>query len=412
MKRKISLGIPWTIILGALLLLLAIWSPMFSVPPMEHILREQLQIGHAQLSLIYSAPLIMVAALAIPGGLIADRIGPKKAAGIGAILVAAGTSLRGTAIDADALLAFTFVYSTGMGLCIPNIPKIVSAWAPAGKAGGTAGFFHLGVSLASALIMALTMSVVFPAMGTYQGVFLIWSIPPLAAAVFWWTLVKEPPGYTATKNTIHDINQSFRSLVKNKYLWMISLFLFLSEFANHSWFAWAPTLLQLKGATPESAGMITSIILWVTVPSFFFMSRLGDKIGLRKPFLWVPSLALGLVALSAIYASVPLSIVLMIIVGICIPTRFIATLIFPIDIIPQKDLGTASGLLFIGYIGGLIGPYIGGRILDYSGSFNVALLVLLGVSLGAMGLAMSLPETGPRRIIGWKRQNQGQETRP
>ena len=90
----------------------------------------------------------------------------------------------------------------------------------------------------------------------------------------------------------------------------------------------------------------------------------------------------------------------MIIVGICIPTRYIATLIFPVDIIPEKDLGTASGLLFIGYIGGMIGPYIGGRILDYTGSFNVALLVLLGVSLGAMGLALSLPETGPRQNTG------------
>ena len=58
-------------------------------------------------------------------------------------------------------------------------------------------------------------------------------------------------------------------------------------------------------------------------------------------------------------------------------------------------MGTASGLLFIGLIGGVIGPYIGGLILDYTSSFNVALLVLLGVSLGAMGLALSLPETGP-----------------
>ena len=226
MKRTISLGVPWTIFLGAFLLILAVWSPILSVPPMEHILREQLQIGHAQLSLIYSAPFIMAAALAIPGGLIADRIGPKKAAGIGAILIAAGTALRGTAVDADALLAFTYIYGAGMGLCIPNIPKIVGAWAPAGKAAGTAGLFNLGMPLGAALIMSLTISVVFPVMGTYQGVFLIWSIPPIVAAVFWWILVKEPLGYIVTKQSIHDINQSFRSLVRNRYLWIISLFYF------------------------------------------------------------------------------------------------------------------------------------------------------------------------------------------
>jgi CP family cyanate transporter-like MFS transporter len=338
----------------------------------------------------------MVAALAIPGGLIADRIGPKKAAGIGAVLVTAGTLLRSTAVDADALLAFTYLYGAGMGLCIPNIPKIVGAWAPAGKAAGTAGLFSLGMPLGAALIMSLTTSVVFPVMGTYQGVFLIWGIAPIAATVFWWSLVKEPPGYTVTKHTIHDVSQSLRSLVGNRYLWMISLFYFLTEVVNHTWYAWAPTLLQSKGATPEAAALITSITLWVAVPAIVLMPRLCDKIGLRKPFLWIPSLAIGLVALSAIYASVPLSILLMVIVGICIPARFTVILTFLVDIIPKKDLGTASGLLFIGFIGGMIGPYIGGRILDYTGSFNVALILLLGVSLGNMGISLSLPETGPR----------------
>ncbi len=61
---------------------------MFSVPPMEHILKEELLLTHAQTSLLYSIPILMIGAVAIPAGVISDRIGVRKAAGIGAIMIA------------------------------------------------------------------------------------------------------------------------------------------------------------------------------------------------------------------------------------------------------------------------------------------------------------------------------------
>ena len=99
----------------ASLLGFAIWSPMFCVPPMQHIIKEELLLTHAQTSLIFTAPLLMVVALAIPGGILADRIGARKAAGIGIIIVAVGAILRSLATDAPSLLAFTFIYGIGAG---------------------------------------------------------------------------------------------------------------------------------------------------------------------------------------------------------------------------------------------------------------------------------------------------------
>ncbi len=97
MQQEKGPKMPWAILGSAWLLAFAISVPMFCVPPIEHILREELLLTHAQTSLLFSAPLLMMVAIAIPGGLIADRIGVRKAAGIGIIIIVVGSILRGTA---------------------------------------------------------------------------------------------------------------------------------------------------------------------------------------------------------------------------------------------------------------------------------------------------------------------------
>jgi len=388
---------PWTILGSAFLLVFAMFAPMFCVPPMEYILKEELLLTHAQTSLLFTAPILMLAAVAIPAGLIADRIGVRKAAGIGAIIIAVGTILRGTATDYSSLLAFTFIYGVGLGWSFPNLPKLVSAWVPREKAGVTTGIFSTGIPTGAALALATTMSLVFPITNTFQGVFFIWSIPPIVAAILWWILVREPP-----RNSIHgeavsrDITP-FRQLLRNKNLWLVSIIFLLHNFLSYTWIGWTPTLMRLKGATPDLAGLITSILPWVSIPTVFLMPKLAYKLGVRKPFLWVPAIILALAAWGAIYITLPMSWLLMALVGVATTTRFITILALPVEMIPEEDVGTASGLvLSIGYIGGIIGPLIGGRILDLTGSLDLALLVLTGISIAAAGVAFKLPETGPK----------------
>ncbi|GAI77227.1 unnamed protein product, partial [marine sediment metagenome] len=87
---------PWTILGSAFLLAFSLWASIMCVPPMEHILKEELLLTHAQTSLLFIAPILMLVVLAIPAGRIADRIGVRKAAGIGAVVMAVGTILRST----------------------------------------------------------------------------------------------------------------------------------------------------------------------------------------------------------------------------------------------------------------------------------------------------------------------------
>jgi cyanate permease len=375
----------------------ATWAPMLCVPPMEHILKEELSLTHAQTSLLFTAPLIMMAALSILGGLLADRIGIRKAAGIGAIMIAVGSILRGTATDFSTLLAFTFTYGAGIALAWPNLPKLVSLWVPRERITMATGIYIAASYVGFALPVAITMPLVFPITNTFQGAFFVWGIPTIVAAILWWGLIREPPSESVQAQQVARGDKPSYQIWRNKSLWLVAILFLLHQLFCYNWIGWAPALMMLKGATPSQAGLIASLFLWTGIPTSLLIPRLSNKLGLRKPFLWLPSITLAFASLGVIYITVPMGWPLMILAGIVSSAMFLTIMTLPVEMMPKEAVGTATGLMLsIGDIGGIIGPWIGGHIFDLTGSLNPSFLVLTGVAIAAAGIAFRLPETGPK----------------
>ncbi len=392
---------PYAILISAMLLAIAMWTPLLCIPPIEYILKEQLQITHAQTSLLYNIPLWMVGVVALPAGLIADRIGFRKAGGIGAILIAVGSLLRGTATDMPSLLAFTFIYGVGFGWAFSSLPKMISALVPHEKTGIATGIYSAGIFIGSALALALTIPFVFPLTNSVQGVFFIWSIPAIVAAVIFWVSLKEPSPKSLKVESMPRSNVFFRQLLsktlKNKNLLLLSSFHALHLFFYYTWIGWAPTLVMSKGGTPELAGSISSLTFWVAIPASFIIPRLAHRAGLRRPFLLAPAIMMAIAALAWNHISLDTSWLTMILVGLADCAILVTVLAFPLEMVPEEEAGAAGGLMITaGHIGGPIGPLVGGHILDITGSLNRALLVLLGVAIAMICMSFRLPEIGPK----------------
>ncbi|MFC2045283.1 CynX/NimT family MFS transporter [Chloroflexota bacterium] len=400
MQEEKRSPMPWTMLGIAFILVFSMSVPMFCVPPMEHILKEELLLSHAQTSLLFTAPFIGIAALAIPGGMLADRIGIRKAAGIGAIIIAVGALLRGTTTDYLTIFTFTLLVGVGSALVFPNLPKLVSLWVPRDRFGAATGIYAAATSVSNAIAVSITLPLIFPITGTFQGTFLIWGIPAVIAAVVWWTLAKDPPSINIPQEQVIREHMPFRAVLKNKSLWLVAILFFLHNIFFTSWIGWAPALMQEKGAAPEVAALIASVTMWIAIPTVIFVPRLSDRLGLRKPFLWVSSTILVFASLWAVYVSVPMGWLLMAIVGLSSYSRFVTVMVLQAEIMP-KQVGLASGfILSIGFIGGVIGPWIGGYTLDVTGSLNLSMLILMGVSAAMAVIAIRIPETGPRARLG------------
>ena len=397
MKQGKSARMPWAILGSAFLVMFSTSVPMFAVPPIESILKEKLLLSYAQTSLLFTAPLVMMAALSIPGGLLADRIGFRKAAGIGVVLAAAGATLRGITSDFSMLLTFTFILGAGTALSFPNLPKLVSMWVPRERYGAATGIYTTASPVGNALAVAITLPLIYPITNTFQGTFLIWGIPPIIAAILWWALVKDPVHKNAPSEESTQLGTPFRQLLRNKSLWLVAILFLLHNFFFFNWVGWAPALMMEKGVSPDEAALIASVTMWVAIPTVLFMPRLSDRLGLRKPFLWVPSIILAFTSLWAIQINVALGWLLMAVVGAVHYSRFVTIMVLQAELMPKNVVGVASGFIIsIGFIGGIIGPLIGGHILDVTGSLNQSLLVLIGVSIAMAGIALKIPETGHR----------------
>ena len=375
----------------------ALENQMFAVPPIMHIIKEELVLSHAQTGLIFSIPLIILTAVAIPGGALADRIGIRKATGIGLIVIIVGSLLRVTSTSFVSLLAFTSLYGVGFGLVYPNLPKLVGTWFPPERIGLATGIYATGIITGTALPLAITLPVVFPITNTFQGVFYIWTIPAIVAAIMWWIVIREPPRSSVqSKQTNKGDKPSYR-IWTNKTLWLVAILFFLHNFIFFTWAGWTPQLMMAKGASPDLAALMTSLILWLCLPIVFIAPWASDKIGLRKPFLWTTFIILILTSLSAIYAPLSFGWSITTVVGIAVGVQFAIILTLPPELVPAEGIGRASGMMLsIGYIGGLVGPWLAGYIMDTTGTLNLQLIVLAGLATVATYLALRLPETGPR----------------
>ena len=156
----------------------------------------------------------------------------------------------------------------------------------------------------------------------------------------------------------------------------------------------------MKGASPETAGFIASCRGWAGFPVIFLMPWASYKVGLRKPFMWGSALLLAFASLAAMYVPVSWGWLLMVLVGAATSGTFSMTLALPLELLPIEFAGIATGtVLSIGYVGGFLGPWLAGRIVDATGSFDLALLLLsaTGVLWAIVGLL--IPETGHRRAM-------------
>jgi EmrB/QacA subfamily drug resistance transporter len=117
----------------------------------------------AQLSWVLNAYTIVFAALLIPAGKIADRVGHRRAFLAGSVLFTVASMVCGLAPTAELLIVFRIAQAVGGAILIPSslalvmhafprdeLPKAVAIWGAAGAVAGA-----LGPTLGAAIVEAL-----------------------------------------------------------------------------------------------------------------------------------------------------------------------------------------------------------------------------------------------------------------
>ena len=161
-RPKIAFDAPHLMMGATIFLGFTFFIPLFCIPPIDEVIRETFSISYAQTGFLFTGAIVMMVVTAIPGGLVADRIGIKKAVSIGAFVIMCGALSRAFATDYSTVLALTLIYGIGLGLVFPNLPKVVSALVPRERAGIATGLYTAGFMSGAGLAIALTIPFVLP----------------------------------------------------------------------------------------------------------------------------------------------------------------------------------------------------------------------------------------------------------
>ncbi|SEA93422.1 MFS transporter, NNP family, nitrate/nitrite transporter [Paraburkholderia sartisoli] len=346
----------------------------------------QIQIAHTlslttqQRGLMVATPILAGAILRVFMGMLADRIGAKRAGLIGQVLVIAsllvawrtGVHSMGQVLLFGAALG---VAGASFAVALP----LASRWYPPhqqGTAMGIAGAGNSGTVLAA--LFAPVLAVAFG----WQNVFGIACIPLVAVLVFYTLKAKDAPGVVAHKHL-----RDYARMLASRDAWWFMFFYSLT-FGGFSGFASA-----LPGYFHDQFGFDPKLAGWATAACVFagsvmrpFGGLMADRIGGTRSLLNVFAAVAVLIGLAGFGAGGPLvTLPLFIAAMLCLGAGNGAVF----QLVPQrfaKDIGVMTGLIgMAGGVGGFALAASLGSIKQATGDYSMGLWLF--AALAALGWA-------------------------
>lgn len=363
----------------------------FSLPAYLSAVTAALGLTNTQAGVLAGAVPLTYVPMALFSGVVVDRVGARRALGVGLALVGIAHALRGGAVDFPAMLAFTLLLGVGGTGITFGLPKLASNLYP-DRVGRSASVYLLGSYAGTATAFGIGRPDLGPALGGWR-LFFHWTGLAVVIYALGWLLLahllaQDVPG-TETEAPV----AALRAVVSSRPMRLLVVVGTAYLFVSHGLQGWLPTILESRGAPPALAGRVTTLLVAaqvagvVTVPALASGRRRLAVVGCGAA---VAAGAAGLAAPAGALTAVPFILLAGAGAGGLSPLVRAIPVDLP-DVGPERT-GTAVGLVFaVGEIGGFLGPTLLGALRDATGTFTAGLLVLAagGAAAALAGLAMA-----------------------
>ena len=361
-----------------------------------------LGITYAAAATIMTAYFWTYAAVQVPVGILADRLGPRRMMLVFLSLLVAGVVAFPLSRDYTQSLVTRGLIGLGAaGIWLPGL-RLIHEWFPPQERGRATGLFSAGGGIGGTTALML-VPVLAEQFGWRWG-YAMTLIPLLATFALIYVFVRSGP--LAERRSPAAASRGTAAALKDVLgvaaLWPINVAVLFSYGAFIGLVTFLPAfLLSHEGLTPGRAGLVTGLITAGTAVSWPLAGFISDWIGRRKVIylfslgmcvlsclvfaLLVPGTGWAGAALVALFTGLMLG-------GLVTPFVMVVEL-FPADLI-----GTASGVVnTFCFVGSLLIPVLVGKILDMSDSFPAAFTACAAFEALALASAAFTRETGMHR---------------
>jgi MFS family permease len=350
--------------------------------------------GH--IALVFSVAAFLVFLVGAPGGMLADRYGPRRVAliGIGCLAVALCLAAASRSL---AMLYVTYSIGIGIGVGLVYVPSVgaVQPWFGARRA--------LASGIAVAGIGA--GNIVGPLLGAWWIAFFGWRGAYVALALFVLLvggvaalLVRQRPG----ARTSRAGGLTLAGAVKTRAFWLLYASLALSCVGLFVPIVHLVPYAQDAGYSEAQGVMLVSLIGVGSLLGRFTVGGLADRLG-RAPslalmyaglglmlFVWWSTSAWWLLALFAV------------LFGLCYGAYVALVPTIVMDLYGPHSVSGIIGWLYTGAgIGTLIGPWFAGAAYDARGAYDVP--IVAAALLSFIAALCVLPLAGQKTELAHSR---------
>lgn len=357
----------WVILLVVYLASIVAAFDQFKIPPIMPVLMQTFHIDLIQAGLLMSIIAMIGLVLALPTGIILQRLGSKATIIIALGLMTAGSVIGALSESYGFLLISRVLEGMGIGVVGVAAPAAIAMWFPPEKQGTPMGIWATWVPLGSVAAYNLA-----PALAPSMGWAAAWWIGAgfaLLMMVFCGLLITQPPVSESTGSPVRE-SANLREAISNRDIWLLALEFACFNLALLSVATYYPTFLnQVRGYPLTQAAFISSITTIVVLVFAPVAGWISDRIGSRRLVFSLPFLAIAVLLIFPFRVTGWQIIAILVLQGVLVGAIPTATFAAVSEVMRKPEwAGLGLAVVLIGQnIGSLLGPILFGQIVETSG---------------------------------------------
>jgi len=376
---------------------------------------KDLNIDATMQGAILSAFFAGYALFQIPGGMLADKFGPRKVMAIAITWFSVFTTMTGFVSSYSLMLITRCVFGVGEG-CFPGASwKMIATYFPP-KERATATAIQSSVNTLGPAVASLVAAGIIASFG-WRPVFIYLGFPGLLIAAAMWFYFRDNPADhpKMTTEELHELNidqgksgtntgnaglMTFKQFLTKPILWQMVLIWFLFDITFWGFVSWLPSyLMKVRGFSLIKTGITGSIPFFVGTVGMLVGGYLSDRMKGQRKWMFIPNALIASFFLYMTYTVVSADMVV-VYQSISAFFMFLAMSAFwglVMDTIPAHIMGSSSGTVnFGGQVAGFISPFVMGYLIDINnGSFDEAFIFLIIAMLASAVVALTVQQERP-----------------
>lgn len=364
----------WLLFVGIILIAVNLRAGITSVGPLIGIIRDDTGISNALAGMLTTLPLLAFAILspAAPG--LARRFGIEAVLLFSMLVLTCGIWIRSISSPVTLMLGTILL---GMAIAIGNVllPSLVKRDFPR-SIGLMTGTYSMSMNMLAAVASGISIPLASqPGLG-WQGSLAVWSALSVIASMVWFTQRRGRASVSRVSSAPKGGN-----VMKSKLAWNITLFMGLQSFTFYVNISWLPEILHSQGLDYTAAGWMLSILQFVSLPFSFIIPVLAGRRPNQRLLVLISAASMFTGYVGLLSGLQSMNVLWVILIGISGGTNFsLSLMFFTLRTRTVHEAAALSGMAqSFGYLLAAVGPMLIGYMHDFTGNWNVPLMLLAGV---------------------------------